>query len=92
LGAAYFVYMEGGASGQTIGKRVMGIRVMDQHTGDPIGYVRAFVRYIGRIVSAVFIYIGYLWMLWDPEKQCWHDKFASDVVAPVAVYPPPAWR
>ena len=26
------------------------------------------------IVSAVVLLLGYLWMLWDPEKQTWHDK------------------
>jgi hypothetical protein len=26
-------------------------------------------------------------MLWDPERQCWHDKFAGDYVVPVASYP-----
>jgi uncharacterized RDD family membrane protein YckC len=45
---------------------------------------RAFARWIGRYVSALIIYIGYLWMLWDKEKQCWHDKFASDVVVRVS--------
>lgn len=85
---AYFVYFEGGPTGATLGKRALGIRVVDFDTGGPIGYGRAFIRLIGRWVSAIVIYIGYLWMLWDKEKQCWHDKFASDVVVPVASYPP----
>ncbi len=84
---AYFTYFEGGPTGQTFGKKAMGIRVIDFATGGPIGYGRGFIRYIGRIVSAVVIYIGYLWMLWDREKQTWHDKFAGDVVVPVAAYP-----
>jgi uncharacterized RDD family membrane protein YckC len=87
LGIGYIVYFEGGPTGQALGKRAMGIRVVDFDTGGPIGYGRAFIRYIGRIVSGVVIYIGYLWMLWDREKQCWHDKFASDVVVPVDAYP-----
>jgi uncharacterized RDD family membrane protein YckC len=89
IGAAYFVYFEGGPTGQTFGKQAMGIRVIDFKTGGPIGYGRAFIRYIGRIVSEIPIFLGYFWMLWDKEKQCWHDKFASDVVVPVADYPPP---
>ena len=39
--------------------------------------------FLGRLVSAIVFYIGYLWMLWDKEKQCWHDKFAGDLVVPV---------
>jgi uncharacterized RDD family membrane protein YckC len=87
IGIAYFTYLEGGPTGQTLGKRAMGIRVIDFNTGGPIGYSRGFIRYIGRIVSTVVIYIGYLWMIWDKEKQTWHDKFASDVVVPESAYP-----
>jgi len=84
VGIAYFTYFEGGETGQTIGKRAIGIRVADFRggTGGPIGYPRAFVRYIGRYVSAFVCLLGYLWMLWDKEKQCWHDKFAGSVVVP----------
>ena len=88
LSIAYFTYFEGGATGQTLGKRMMGIRVVSLDGSGSIGYVRAFARWIGRYVSTLIIYIGYLWMLWDKEKQCWHDKLASDVVVPVSAYPP----
>jgi hypothetical protein len=30
-------------------------------------------------------------MIWDREKQCWHDKIVSSVVVPVAAYPPDRW-
>jgi uncharacterized RDD family membrane protein YckC len=86
-GIVYVVYFEGGPTGQTLGKRAMGIRVIDFNTGGPIGYGRAFLRWIGHIVSGFLCYLGYLWMLWDKEKQCWHDKMANDVVVPVQYYP-----
>lgn len=87
LGLAYYTLFEGGPRGQTPGKSALGIRVVSFDTGGPIGYGRAFIRAIGRYVSSLVIYIGYLWMLWDREKQCWHDKFANDVVVPVGMYP-----
>ncbi len=87
VGIAYFVYLEGGPTGQTLGKRALGIRVVSFDTGGPIGYPRAFIRYIGRIIDFLVLLIGFLWMLWDREKQCWHDKLASDVVVPVSAYP-----
>jgi len=31
------------------------------------------------------------WMLWDREKQTWHDKFANDVVVPESAYPVESW-
>jgi uncharacterized RDD family membrane protein YckC len=85
-GIGYFIYFEGGPTGQTIGKKTVGIRVIDFATGGPIGYGRGFLRYIGRIPSSIFL-LGYLWMLWDPEKQTWHDKIATTVVVPVESYP-----
>jgi uncharacterized RDD family membrane protein YckC len=64
-----------------------GIRVISLNDGGPIGYGRAFIRWIGRYVSAIVFFLGYFWMLWDKESQCWHDKFAGDVVVPVSAYP-----
>ncbi|MEY2442099.1 MAG: hypothetical protein QOJ46_1525 [bacterium] len=87
IGIAYFTLLEGGPKGQTVGKMALGIRVYDLANGGPIGYGRAFIRYIGRIASAIVILLGYFWMLWDREKQTWHDKFAGSVVVPVSAYP-----
>jgi uncharacterized RDD family membrane protein YckC len=87
LSAAYFTYFEGGAKGQTFGKMALGIRVIDFGGGGSIGYGRAFIRWIGRFVSAIVLLLGYLWMLWDNERQTWHDKFANAVVVPVSAYP-----
>jgi len=89
LALAYYTYFEGGPRGQTPGKRVLGIRLIDFTAGGPIGYGRALVRAIGRWVSGIPLGLGYFWMLWDKEKQCWHDKFANAVVVPVDAYPVP---
>jgi uncharacterized RDD family membrane protein YckC len=87
IAVAYFTALEGGPTGQTIGKRLMGIRVVDFDTGGPIGYPRGLIRYLGRALSSFVLYIGYLWMLWDREAQTWHDKIASTVVVPISAYP-----
>ena len=87
LGIAYYVMLEGGVRGQTVGKMVCGIRVFDLARGGPIGYGRAFIRYISRLLSLVVFLLGYVWMLWDKEKQTWHDKFAGSVVVPASAYP-----
>ncbi len=87
LGVAYYGYLEGSNSGQTIGKRALGIRVIDFNTGGPIGFGRAVIRYFGRIVSAIPCLLGFFWMIWDKEKQTWHDKIAGTVVVPTSAYP-----
>jgi uncharacterized RDD family membrane protein YckC len=82
----YGTAMEGAERGQTVGKMAMGIRVYDFNQGGSIGYGRAFIRQIVKIISAIPLFLGYFWMLWDQEKQCWQDKAATDVVVPVKAY------
>lgn len=91
LSIAYFIYFEGSDSGQTFGKRALGIRVVDYSTGGPLGYGKSFLRYIGRIASGAICYLGYFWMLWDKERQTWHDKLIKDVVVPTSAYPVSSW-
>ena len=86
-GIAYFTYFEGGPSGQTPGKRICNIRVIDYNTGGPIGYGRALGRYFAEILSGIPCWLGYLWMLWDREKQTWHDKLVTSIVVPTSAYP-----
>jgi uncharacterized RDD family membrane protein YckC len=81
ISVAYIAVLEG-KSGQTLGKRAMGIWVVDADTGEPIGVSRAVGRWFARIVSSLPIYLGYFWMLWDGNKQTWHDKMVSSVVVP----------
>jgi uncharacterized RDD family membrane protein YckC len=83
---AYPIYFEGGPSGATYGKRIVGIKVIDFNTGGPIGYGRATIRYLVKsFLSGIFL-LGYLWMLWDKEKQTWHDKLSTSVVVPADAY------
>ena len=91
LGLGYVTYLEGSPSGQTLGKKAMNIRVIDFNGGGPIGFSRAFVRYLGHYVSFFACLLGYFWMLWDAEKQTWHDKFSGAVVVPTSAYPVAAW-
>lgn len=68
-------------TGQTWGRKIVGVRVVASSTGGAPGWGRA----IGRTVFAGFIsgqvcYLGYLWMLWDGKNQTWHDKVAGTFV------------
>jgi uncharacterized RDD family membrane protein YckC len=78
----YFTYFHG-STGQTPGDAALAIRVIDLQGGGSIGYMRAFVRWLVSIVSGLVFLLGYLWMIWDGEKQTWHDKAAGSVVIPV---------
>jgi uncharacterized RDD family membrane protein YckC len=65
--------------GQTLGKRVMGIRVV-RTDGANLSYTRAFIRSFGYIISSFFFCLGFLWAIWDRKKQAWHDKIAGTMV------------
>ncbi len=85
----YLTVLIGGPRGQTLGQQALGIRVISFDTGGSIGYGRAFIRIFAAYLSFIVILLGYVWMLWDKESQCWHDKLANDVVVPVSAYPLP---
>lgn len=69
-----------GLKGQTLGKMALGIKVVDKQGNIP-GLGRAVLREIlGKLVSIIVFYLGFLWIIWDKDKQGWHDKIASTYV------------
>ena len=73
-----------GKTGQTWGRRIVGIKVIGETTGEPIGFGRALGRQLfAAFISGQIFYLGYLWMLWDDKKQTWHDKVVSSIVVKV---------
>ena len=84
---AYVVYFFGSERGQSPGYMATGIRVISADGRGSIGYGRSLVRWLVSLISAWALLIGYLWMLWDREKQTWFDKASNSVVVPVAAYP-----
>jgi uncharacterized RDD family membrane protein YckC len=75
-----------GRTGQSIGKKVMGIRLVDEYSGRPIGAGMAFVRELAHALDG-FAYIGYLWPLWDDKRQTFADKILNTVVVEVPKSP-----
>lgn len=89
-GLGYYIYFEGSPSGQTVGKRAMGIRVVTEE-GGPLGYGLATGRYFARILSGIPCLLGYFWMLWDDKKQTWHDKLVHSNVVTLDAHPVASW-
>lgn len=71
-----------GKTGQTIGKSVVGLKLVDASNGQPIGAGKAFVRDIAHILDSIIcgLPIGWLWPLWDDKRQTWADKVMSTYV------------
>lgn len=69
-----------GAGGQTAGMRILGIYIV-RVDGRPFSMKQALLRHlIGYPLSTAAFFLGFLWMLWDPRQQGWHDKLARTIV------------
>ncbi len=73
-----------GSRNQTIGKRALGIAVVDAGGRGRIGYRRAFLRWVTTSIFWAFWLVpgilDHLWPLRDSRRQTWHDKLAGSVV------------
>jgi uncharacterized RDD family membrane protein YckC len=78
LGAAvigFWVYC-----GATPGKIALAMKIVDAATGQPPTPTRLVLRFLGYFVSALPLYLGFLWIAVDRRKQGWHDKIARTIV------------
>ena len=66
--------------GATLGKMAMKIRVVDIQTGANPNIISSLNRGIFRVISEIFMYLGFLWGFFDQYKQTWHDKTARTIV------------
>jgi uncharacterized RDD family membrane protein YckC len=78
---AYYTYFHG-HTGQTIGKMLCGLKVVNIQ-GEVIGYRRAFLRWMGYVISSLILYLGFFWIAIDRNRQGWHDKIAKTYVIKV---------
>ena len=81
--AIYYTWMVGSRS-QTVGKMALGIKIVDAESRAPIGYLRAFRRWLSTAALRALFWIpaivDHLWPLRDGRNQALHDKFARSVV------------
>ncbi|MFA6318658.1 MAG: RDD family protein [Elusimicrobiota bacterium] len=66
----------------TIGGIVFGLKGL-RLDGRPMDFGVALVRHLASYLSAMALFLGFLWAGWDPEGQTWHDKLAGTVVVKV---------
>jgi uncharacterized RDD family membrane protein YckC len=82
----YSIYLTGKEPGQTVGKRVLGIRVRHAEHDRAIGYGAATGRYFITFIFGWFtipLILDYLFPLWDGRNQTLHDKIANSIVVRV---------
>jgi uncharacterized RDD family membrane protein YckC len=75
-----------GLTGQTIGKRTMGVKVVRLDDGQLLGPGTGIGRHLLHILDS-FCLIGYLFPLWDPLRQTFADKIIRTVAIVVPKQP-----
>ena len=80
IGPLYSWLMTGLNGGRTLGKMAMGTKVVDEDGRSP-SLLTAFVREVlGKFASGIVLGLGFIWILFDPKFQGWHDKIAGTYV------------
>ncbi len=77
--ALYFSVFTAWFRGQTIGKMLLGLRVM-KIDGKPITLWESFGRYGGYSAGLATGLLGFMQIMWDPNRQAIHDKISETVV------------
>ena len=67
-------------TGSTPGMSLLGLQVVRDADGGPITWGKAFIRYVGIIISTLVLFIGLIWVAFDKRKRGWHDLMAGTVV------------
>jgi len=78
IALAYFAGMWAW-KGTTIGGIVLKLHVA-RCDGQPVTFLTALVRGLAAALSVFVLFLGFLWIAWDQDKQGWHDKIAGTVV------------
>lgn len=66
--------------GGTPGKRLLGLRIVNQSTLQNLTWATALLRYLGYFVSMFTLFIGFFWVAFDKKKKGLHDHMASSIV------------
>lgn len=83
IGIGYFVFYQF-KTGQTIGKKMQGIKVVDIQTGQTPTKGKLFLReIIFKMASGLLLGFGFVILFFDPKRQALHDKLAGTIVVNV---------
>jgi uncharacterized RDD family membrane protein YckC len=69
-----------GTTGQSIGKGVLGIKVVGVNTRMPIGFGKGVLRALLNYIFNSACFLNVLWPLWDQRNQTWTDKVIETYV------------
>jgi uncharacterized RDD family membrane protein YckC len=93
LVVGYFLYctlLESSPWQATVGKRVIGVKVVNRR-GERIGFARAAVRFVAKLLSVLTLFVGYLLIVVTRRRQALHDLIAGTLVTHDGARRKPTW-
>ena len=75
----YYSTLESSRLQGTIGKFLIGIKVVD-YNNNRIDFTKATLRYVSSLLSMMFLFFGYLMILFTEKKQSLHDIISKTLV------------
>ncbi|WP_156645425.1 RDD family protein [Lentibacillus sp. JNUCC-1] len=79
LGVLYFAGMHASKWQGTVGKKVVGIKVINED-GGRISFLKGVGRYFALFISGMIFYIGFIMAGFTSKKQALHDMMAKTLV------------
>ncbi len=76
----YWIVLQHKLGGQTLGKKALGIKVIDAQGNVPSMMTLFLREVVGKMISSLILFIGFLMIIWDAKKQGLHDKIAGTFV------------
>lgn len=66
--------------GATLGKKVLGLKILREDGVEPMGWGKAGMRLLGYVVSGFILYIGFIMVAFTDRKRGLHDMIAGTIV------------
>ena len=65
--------------GATLGKKLLGVKVLDAETGQGIAAGQSMLRSVTSVLSYLPFAMGYFMAIWDSKKRTLHDRLSGTV-------------
>jgi len=75
----YCSIMEASSYEGTFGKKIVGIKVIDDDE-NPLTIGKSITRNMAKIISYIGLILGFIWVLFDKKRRGWHDMIAKTYV------------
>ncbi len=75
-------WYRGGPTGQSWGRKIMGLQLVRDADGQPPGIRASVVRDLAHLLDCLICFVGWFFPLWDPKRQTIADKLAHTLVYP----------